>query len=97
MPLHVFVPVGSLTFLEDDATGDGYALVVIALDYGVVAIVGVYAGGALFGLLVPLVAMRRAGYTLGLRWSTHDAGGITSLDFELAELSDRFAAEGGAR
>lgn len=32
-----------------------------------------------------------------LRWSTHDAGGITSLDFALAELSERFASEGGAR
>ena len=49
------------------------ALLAIKLDYGVVAIVSVYSFGALFGLLVPLVAMRRAGYTLSMRWSAPEA------------------------
>ena len=49
------------------------ALLVIKLDYGVVAIVAVYSVGAFFGLLVPLLAMRRAGYSLGFGWSTRGA------------------------
>lgn len=49
------------------------ALVAIYLDYGVVAIVAVYSGGALFGLLVPAVAMQRAGHRFGFRWSMPDA------------------------
>jgi len=49
------------------------SLVVIGLDQGVVAIVSVYAVGAGFGLLVPAMAMRRAGHTMGFRWSTPEA------------------------
>ncbi|MCA9587237.1 MAG: 4a-hydroxytetrahydrobiopterin dehydratase [Myxococcales bacterium] len=32
-----------------------------------------------------------------VRWTTHDAGGVTSLDLELAERTEAIAAEGGAR
>ena len=49
------------------------AMAVIALDHGVLAIASVYAGGTLFGLLIPVIAMRRAGYELRFRWSMPEA------------------------
>jgi len=56
-----------------------------------------YADGISFAVRVGFAAEKRdhhpelhVGYCkVQVAWSTHDAGGITSLDIEMAELSDR--------
>lgn len=56
-----------------------------------------YAGGIAFAVRVGFAAERRdhhpdlrIGYRkVEVTWTTHDAGGITALDTEMAELCDR--------
>lgn len=62
-----------------------------------------YRDGVAFAVAVAMVAEQKdhhpdlfLGYgRVQVRWSTHDAGGITGLDRELAQLSDRIAARHG--
>lgn len=57
-----------------------------------------YGGGVGFVMRVALAAERRDHHPdialswgkVRVAWSTHDAGGLTALDLELAELVDRF-------
>ncbi len=56
-----------------------------------------YAGGIAFAVHVGFAADKRdhhpdlaVGYRkVEVRWSTHDAGGVTGVDVEMAELCDR--------
>lgn len=62
-----------------------------------------YRDGVAFAVAVAMVADQKdhhpdlfLGYgRVQVRWSTHDAGGITALDRELANLSDQIAARHG--
>ena len=65
---------------------------------------GSYADGVAFAVAVAMVAERRDHHPditirwarVSLLWSTHDAGGITALDVELAKASDELARKHGA-
>lgn len=62
-----------------------------------------YRDGVAFAVAVAMTADQKdhhpdlfLGYgRVQVRWSTHDAGGITGLDRELADLSDQIAARHG--
>lgn len=64
-----------------------------------------YRDGVAFAVAVAMVADQRdhhpdiaLGYArVTVRWSTHDAGGITELDRELAKLSDEIAVRHGSK
>jgi 4a-hydroxytetrahydrobiopterin dehydratase len=63
-----------------------------------------YADGLGFAVALGLVAERRdhhpeltvAWGSVGVAWSTHDVGGLSDLDLELALETDRIAARHGA-
>ena len=65
---------------------------------------GAYRDGVAFGVAIAMAAEARdhhpdivIGYgRVMVRWSTHDAGGITQLDAEMAKLSDEIAARHGS-
>ena len=64
-----------------------------------------YRDGVAFAVAVAMLADQRdhhpdlgLGYgKVSVRWSTHDAGGITGLDLELARATDELAARHGAQ
>ena len=65
---------------------------------------GSYADGVAFAVAVAMVAERKDHHPdltirwakVAVLWTTHDAGGITALDCELAELADGLAGRHGA-
>ncbi|NUP14483.1 MAG: 4a-hydroxytetrahydrobiopterin dehydratase [Polyangiaceae bacterium] len=64
-----------------------------------------YPDGVAFAVAIAMTAERRDHHPdlfigwgkVGVRWSTHDAGGITPLDLELAKLSDELAVRHGSK